>query len=134
MTAPTRALLDTSVFIAQETAHPLDTSRLPDEFAISVITLGELHAGVLAARDIETRTRRLATLEALASIYVLPINEEVALIWAYLRARLADVGRRLNVNDSWIAATALVHDLPIVTQDSDYSVLSDVAGFAFYKL
>ena len=51
----TRALADTSLFIARESARRLAEIDLPDELAISVITLGELRAGVLAATDISTR-------------------------------------------------------------------------------
>ena len=46
----TTGLADTTVFVAAETgrvARPLD--RLPDRLAVSVITIGELRAGVLAA-------------------------------------------------------------------------------------
>ncbi|HEY4894549.1 MAG TPA: hypothetical protein VII01_00535, partial [Solirubrobacteraceae bacterium] len=56
-----RALLDTSVLIAQESGRRLDVDSVPDEIAVSVVTLAELHAGVLAATDTTTRARRLAT-------------------------------------------------------------------------
>ena len=51
MTAPSRGLLDTSVLIATETGRPLDIDALPDEVFISVVTIAELQAGVLAAAD-----------------------------------------------------------------------------------
>ena len=50
----------------------------------------------------------------------LPIDERVAEAWANLRVRLRDSGRRMPVNDSWIAATAMAHGIPVVTQDDDY--------------
>src|SRR5215212_10558981 len=118
--APARGLLDTSVLIADERGRPLDVERLPDEVAISAVTIAELHLGVLAARDVDTRARRLATLEATADIQLLPVDERVAAEWARLRVHVADAGRRLNVNDLWIAATALANDLPVVTQDDDF--------------
>jgi len=40
--------------------------------------------------------------------------------------RLAAVGRRIDVNDQWIAATDVAHDLTVFTQDSDYAVLADL--------
>jgi predicted nucleic acid-binding protein len=43
-----RGLLDTSVFIAAESGRPLDEERIPEEAALSVVTLAELQAGVLA--------------------------------------------------------------------------------------
>ena len=47
----TRGVLDTSVFIAAESGRSLNEELLPEESAISVITLAELQAGVLAAKD-----------------------------------------------------------------------------------
>ena len=123
MTGPARGILDTSVFIASESGRALDEAQLPEEAAISVITLAEFQVGVLAARDTDTRSRRLATLNAVADIEVLPVDEAVALQWARLGVQLAEAGRRVNVNDLWIAATAVSRELPVVTQDADYEPL-----------
>src|SRR4051794_39682596 len=93
-----RGLLDTSVFIAAESGRPLDAERLPDEAAVSVITVAELHAGVLAAGDVVTRAARLATLSAMSDVEVLPVDEAAARTWAMMRVQLAQQGRRTNVN------------------------------------
>jgi predicted nucleic acid-binding protein len=50
----------------------------------------------------------------------IPIDELVADTWALLRVELRDLGRRMPVNDSWIAATAITHRMPVVAQDQDY--------------
>jgi predicted nucleic acid-binding protein len=123
-----RAVLDTSVFIAAESGRRLDEERLPEESAISVVTLAELHAGVLAATDVETRARRLATLDAVADVELLPVDEATALTWARMRVQLAEAGRRVNVNDLWIAASAASRDLPVVTRDDDFTALAEVAA------
>jgi predicted nucleic acid-binding protein len=123
VTGPARGVLDTSIFIASESGRPLDEAQLPEEAAISVITLAELHVGVLAAKDTDTRSRRLATLNAVADVEVLHVDEQVAVAWARLRVQLAESGRRVNVNDLWIAATAVSNDLPVITQDVDYEPL-----------
>jgi predicted nucleic acid-binding protein len=115
-----RALADTSIFIARESGRALDSSRLPDELAVSVITVGELRAGVLAAADVPTRDRRLATLMEVSSLDAVPIDDAVAEAWARLRVLLRDSGQRMPANDSWIAATAMAHAVPVVTQDDDY--------------
>ena len=128
MTAPSRGLLDTSVLIATKTGRPLDTNALPDEVFISVVTIAELQAGVLAAADTATRARRLATLDSVAGLEALPIDIVAARHWATLRVRLAEQGRRINVNDLWIAAVAAANDLPVVTQDSDYDPLESIGG------
>ena len=128
MTAASRGLLDTSVLIATEDGRPLDTNALPDEVFISVVTIAELQAGVLAAADTVTRARRLATLDSVAGLDALPIDVIAAGHWATLRVRLAEEGRRINVNDLWIAAVAAANDLPVITQDSDYDPLETVGG------
>ena len=113
-------LADTSVFIARESGRTLDTARLPDRLAVSVITVGELRAGVLAARDLTTRDRRLRTLETVLELEPIPVDEAVASAWATLRVLLRDLGLRMAINDSWIAATAIALGVPVVTQDEDY--------------
>jgi len=116
----TRGLADTSIFIARESDRPLDVGRMPDEIAVSVITVGELRAGVLAATDVETRSRRLTTLTEVLALDPVPIDERVAEYWARLRVELRDSGQRMPINDSWIAATARSIAVPVVTQDHDY--------------
>jgi len=116
----TRGLVDTSIFIARESDRPLDVERMPDEIAVSVITVGELRAGVLAATDVETRSRRLTTLTEVLALDPVPIDERVAEEWARLRVELRDTGQRMPINDSWIAATARSIAVPVVTQDHDY--------------
>jgi predicted nucleic acid-binding protein len=121
--AVTAGLADTSVFIANESDRPLRRDGLPDRLAVSVITIGELRAGVLAAGDIDTRDRRLATLTTALTLEPVPVDDGVAEAWATLRVRLRDHGLRMPVNDSWIAATAIALGVPVVTQDDDYVTL-----------
>jgi predicted nucleic acid-binding protein len=126
----TAGIADTSVFIARESGRSLDVSALPDDLAVSIITIGELRAGVLAAVDIETRDRRLATFSAAQALDPIPVDEPVADAWARLRILLRDSGQRMPVNDSWVAATAIALGVAIVTQDDDYV---DVPGLVVIK-
>jgi predicted nucleic acid-binding protein len=128
-----RGLLDTSVFIARE-SRGLDASSLPDEVSVSVITHAELSAGVLAATDLETRARRLATLTAVAEMNPVPIDLAVAEAWARIRVYLAAARRRTSVNDMWIAATAMALGVPVVTQDQDFDVIADVSGLQVLRV
>lgn len=121
-----RGLLDTSVFIARGSGRNLDAAALPDEGYISVITLAELEAGVLAAADQATRSRRLATLTRLSALSALPVDASAAAHWARMRVRLADGGRRVNVNDLWIAAIAVANGLAVYTRDHDYEPLAEL--------
>lgn len=134
MTAPDQGLLDTSVLIAQETQRPLNTDNLPGEAFICVITLAELQAGVLAARDTAARARRLETLNFVANLEPLPVDAEAAIRWATLRARLAEEGRRVNVNDLWIAAIAMANNLPVITQDNDFDALEGLGGPTIFRV
>jgi predicted nucleic acid-binding protein len=117
----TRAVADTSVFIAHESGRELDAAALPDELAVSVVTIGELRARVLVAADAVTRDRRLSTLTNALALDPVPIDLAVSERWAQLRVVLRDARTRMPVNDSWIAATALALGVPVVTQDDDYA-------------
>ncbi len=123
----TEGLADTSVFIARESGRPIRSELLPDRLAVSVITVAELRAGVLAADDLATRDRRLATLTAVLALSPLPVDDDVAAAWARLRVTLRDRGLRMAVNDSWIAATAIAHGLALVTQDDDHFEIPDLS-------
>lgn len=116
----TSGLLDTSVFIAREVGRPLGV--LPDRVAVSVVTLGELEVGVLAASDEEIRTRRADTLALARSADPIAVSEAVMSAWARLvdDARRAGVHRLIRLTDALIAATAVAHGLPVVTQDDDF--------------
>ena len=122
------ALLDTSVLIAQESGRPLDTGKVPEQTAVSVVTLAELLAGVLAATETTTRARRLATLDAASVVEPLPVTAAAAREWARLRVRLAEEGRTAKINDLWIAAVAAANDMDVVSQDSDFDAIEAVGG------
>lgn len=127
-------LLDTSAVIASQEGRPLAEEKLPAETVISIVTVAELRAGVLGATDIETRDRRLATLERAGRAAVFPIDHRVAETWAGMRAYLAASGGRVSVNDLWIAATAAANRMPVITQDRDFYALSGVNGLTVIEV
>ena len=116
----TTGLADTSVFIAAESGRSARLDRLPDRIAVSVITVSELRAGVLAAVDVTSRDRRLATLTSVLALDPIPIDQAVAETWARLLISLRNIGLRMPVNHAWIAATAMTLGIPVVTQNDDY--------------
>lgn len=126
----TSGLADTSFFVALEVGRLL-RGQVPDELTVSIITIGELRAGVLAAADVESRDRRLRTLTVALRFDPVPVDDRVAEAWSRLRVALDQAGRRMPVNDSWIAATALSLGVPVVTQDDDYA---DVPGLAIVRV
>lgn len=125
MTDATSGLLDTSVFIARETQRPLD--ELPDRVAVSVVTIGELQLGVLNADNEMTRVRRADTLALARTADPIPMSEAIMVSWARLVAdcRAAGIHRTVKLTDALIAATAVEHGLPVVTQDADYDRMAE---------
>jgi predicted nucleic acid-binding protein len=118
-----RAILDTSVLTSD------DPSLLPDEALISVVSLAELHFGLLLARDPREQAMRLRRLGFVESEFdPIPIDAEIARAWGEL-ARLS-VARGLQPRrrsmDLLIAATARELDLPLITLDKDLEPLADV--------
>lgn len=124
MSEPSAGLLDTSVFIAREDGRAL--GGLPDRVAVSVVTIGELQLGVLNAADDAIRARRAETLALARAADPIPISEAVMVSWARLVAdcRSAGVHRTVKLTDALIAATAVEHGLPVVSQDSDYEKIA----------
>lgn len=121
-------LADTSVFIAREANRGFRADPSQWDIRICPITLAVLKTGVLAAQDKQVRLRRLNTVEFAGEIPMLVIDDRVADEWAALRSWLADAGRRMDVNDLWIAATAIRYEIPVITQDTDFFLVSGVRG------
>jgi predicted nucleic acid-binding protein len=124
LSTPSAGLLDTSVFIARETGRPLE--ELPERVAVSVVTIGELQLGVLHAADDSTRARRAETLSLARRADPIAISEAVMTTWARLVADCVAAGihRTVKLTDALIAATAIEHGLPVVTQDDDYAQIA----------
>jgi len=120
-----RAIADTSVFIAREAGRPL--GDLPDQIAVSVITVAELELGVLQAPDPSSRATRLATLSRVRAAYpLLPIDEATASCFARIADEQLRAGRKPRRHDTWIAATALRHGVAVLTQDADFGSFTSV--------
>ena len=118
-------LLDTSVFIAAEQQRPLGEPP-PGEARISVATLTELGVGVRRAAGKPVLALREVTLARAQRFIALPYDELVAQRLADLLAAARQGRRKAGAMDAIIAATALVHDLVIWTQDDDFGVLAEL--------
>ena len=120
-----RGLLDTSVFVGQEQEREVEP--LPDEAALSVLTLAELHVGVLLARGPKIRAQRLRTLARVERAFdPLPVDDAVARTFAEIVADARRKKRRPRVVDALIAATAVAHGLPLYSQDRDFELMPGV--------
>jgi predicted nucleic acid-binding protein len=89
----------------------------PEWLFISVLTLGEIQRGVLKlGRRDPAGARRLAEWAAVIKSdfgnRILPVTDEIALTWGRL-----PLSRTIGVADTLIAATAIVHDLTLVTRN-----------------
>lgn len=125
MSIPASGLLDTSVFIARESGRPL--GDLPERVAVSVVSIGELQLGVLASTDDRSKSRRADTLALARAANPIPISEAVMTAWArlVLDCRKTGIQRTVKLTDALIAATAVEHGLPVITQDDDYSRMAE---------
>lgn len=127
MTEPKRGLLDTSVVIDHDL---IDPAGLPDESAISAVTLAELAAGPHATEDNEERARRQDRLQwATATWDPLPFDAEAARVYGRLFAAARAGGRssRSRLADLLIASTAAANDLPLYTRNpSDFEHLKSI--------
>lgn len=113
-------LIDTSVFVAAERGESAPFDEV-GKAAISAVTIAELETGVLVAPDDASRAARLSTLTRAMSVAApLPIDGKVASVFARLAAGRIALKERVDVNDTWIAATALVHHAEVWTRDRDF--------------
>jgi tRNA(fMet)-specific endonuclease VapC len=111
-----RGILDTSAVIAM--SRMTDPSALPAEPLITTVTLAELSAGPLVARDERERAARQAHLqEAEADFDPLPFDRASARAFGQVAASLRKSGRKpaARAYDALIAATALANRLPVYT-------------------
>jgi predicted nucleic acid-binding protein len=131
-----RGLLDTNVIVLRRW---IDPAELPDQMAISAITLAELSAGphLVRTNDEQSeyderaeRARRIDVLQRAENEFdPIPFEAEAARIYGRLTASVVAVGRqpRRRVADLMIAATAIAEDLPLyTTNSSDFAGLDDL--------
>jgi len=127
MAEPTRGLLDTSVVIDHDLVDPV---LLPDESAISAVTLAELAAGPHATNDEEERARRQDRLQWAAATWdALPFDTEAARMYGRVFAATKASGRsaRTRVADLFIASTAAANSLPLYTRNpADFAGLEQI--------
>jgi predicted nucleic acid-binding protein len=96
---------------------------------VSVVSIGELETGFSTMRDAVRRARLEASLERyLALLFVgrvLPVTQTIAVRWGRLDGMRQLAGRPLSAPDGMIAATALEHELTLVTRNvKDFGGLS----------
>ena len=112
-------LLDTNIVSFQfrrDTRLSLFQEALAGQLqAIAFVTLAELYKWPIERNF--SRERRAALDKLLRSYVVLPFDDALARRWAELSIQLKRAGRGISDSDAWIAATALRHDLSLVTHN-----------------
>ena len=137
---PRQGMLDTNILILRRW---IDPAELPDEMAISAITLAELSAGPHEVRGNDEqdrydehaeRARRLEILQRAESEFdPVPFDAEAARIFGRVTAAVIASGRkpRRRVADLMIAATAIAEDLPLFTTNpGDFTGLDTLMRLA----
>jgi toxin FitB len=117
-------LVDANVL--SEPTKPAPDPRVVDwlrrherDIVVDPIVLGEVRFGILLLSKGRKRKRLEQWFDAgVERLHCLPLDAQTGLRWAQLVADLRARGRAMQVKDSLIAATALVHDLPVVTRNS----------------
>jgi predicted nucleic acid-binding protein len=115
-------LLDTDTVIYSLKGHEAVSGHLQrhldDPIKISIITCMELYYGAHKSKQITGNLAKIRTLER--SIEVKPVGQESAETYGMLKAQLEKKGSRLDDFDLIIAASALAHNLTLVTNNTDH--------------
>ena len=130
MARPAHGLLDTNIVILRRW---IDVDDLPDQVAISAVTLAELSAGVhlVSGDDAEARAVRARRTDVLQRVEdefdPIPFDTEAARAFGRVSAAVVNVGRspRRRVADLMIASVAAANGLPLFTTNA-----ADFAGLA----
>ena len=89
------------------------------ELAVNPVILGEIEYGILRLPEGARRNRLLEWFQlGVQKIHVFVFDEATASTWARLLAQLRNNGRSMPVKDSMIAASALTHNLTVVTRNT----------------
>lgn len=112
-------MIDTDWLIDYLTGKPLALelieSLIPAELSISIVTYAEAYEGIYFGHDPEHFETVFNSF--LVAATVLGISEDVARVWATLRGTLRRTGQLIPPSDLFIAATAIHHDLVLVSRN-----------------
>jgi len=118
-----RRLLDTNIIIALFAGEDLVLRRLARqrEVFVSSIVVGELYYGAFKSHHRKENLQRID--EFVSHNTVLDCNAETARFYGQAKDNLRAIGRPIPENDLWIAATALQHDLKLVSRDAHFELI-----------
>ena len=113
-------LVDTDVvsFIFKQDSRAAEYAPLlkGNRLALSFMTVAELFQWAAVRNWGTARIERLE--QSLTNYLIIPVDIELCRRWGNLRAQLQAIGKPISPQDAWIAATALRHNLPLVTHNT----------------
>ncbi|MBI2071058.1 MAG: type II toxin-antitoxin system VapC family toxin [Elusimicrobia bacterium] len=124
-----RLALDTSGYSAAGRGQekPARALKAADEIYVPFITLAELRAGFAVGGAGKKNEAKLIEFLNSPRVRILYADEQTTHHYAGIFAYLKNKGTPIPTNDLWIAALALEHDLPLLTTDSHFSKIPQLA-------
>lgn len=114
-----KIILDTNIVSYLMKGGPLAEAYAPHVqgrlLAIAFITVGEMYFGAESKNWGEKKRKELET--TLRNFVVIPYDHEIARCYGRLVAERKRNGKRIAVNDAWIAACTIRHGVPLVTHN-----------------
>ncbi|NER49947.1 MAG: type II toxin-antitoxin system VapC family toxin [Symploca sp. SIO1A3] len=124
-------LIDTDIasfiFKGSDYADPYLPLLRDQELALSFMTVAELFQWAILRQWGDLRLLQLE--QYLSNYLVIPVDPPLCRKWAEVRCNRQNTGRPISSQDAWIAATALRHDLPLVTHN-----IKDFVGISNLQL
>lgn len=114
-------LLDTNIIIDHfRGTKPIPKKVIENDVAICIISLGELIYGAYRSTNTKKSLQVIDSFISEFGVKVLPVEEEVIIEFAKLKALLENRGKRLEDFDLLIAATAITYSLTLATRDAKH--------------
>lgn len=115
-----RCLLDTNIIIALLSGEKsvVKALREVNEVFLSSVVIGELYYGAFKSNQTSRNLRRREELAEYS--VVISCDKHVSQKYGEIKNKLRAIGRPIPENDIWIAATAILHDLTLITRDRHF--------------
>jgi len=123
-----KILLDTNALSAlwRGNERVLDALDQADNVLISIVVIGELHAGFRGGTRIRENRMRLAAFLTKPTVRILELSVETAEIYGQIKDTLRRAGTPIPINDVWLSAQAIETGAILITFDNHFSKVAGV--------
>ncbi len=123
-----KILLDTNALSAlwRGDERVLDALDQADNVLMSIVVIGELHAGFQGGTQIRENRMRLAAFLTKPTIRTLELSVETAEIYGQIKDTLRRAGTPIPINDVWLSAQAIETGAVLISFDSHFSKVAGV--------